>query len=50
MIGEMEGVLGRKLSDEDGTHRTNDDIKYLAEVAEHFRIDSVTDPCEAPMP
>ncbi|MCH2598017.1 MAG: DNA-directed RNA polymerase subunit beta [Pirellulales bacterium] len=43
MIGEMEGVLGRKLSDEDGTpYRTNDDIKYLAEVAEHFRIDSVT--------
>ena len=37
----MEGVLGRKPSDEDGTpYRTNDDIKYLAEVKEHFRIDS----------
>ena len=43
MITEIEGVLGRKLSDEDGTpYRTNDDIKYLADVAEQFRLDSIT--------
>ena len=43
MIKEIESLLGRKLSDEDGTpYRTNDDIKYLAEVAEQFRIDSIT--------
>ncbi|MBT6724387.1 MAG: DNA-directed RNA polymerase subunit beta [Planctomycetaceae bacterium] len=43
MIAEIESVLGRKLSDEDGTpYRTNDDIKYLANVAEQFRLDSIT--------
>ena len=43
MITEIEGVLGRKLSDEDGTpYRTNDDIKYLADVTEQFRLDSIT--------
>ena len=43
MIAEIESVLGRKLSDEDGTpYRTNDDIKYLVDVAEQFRLDSIT--------
>jgi DNA-directed RNA polymerase subunit beta len=44
MITEMESSLNRKLSDEDGNPYTvNDDIKFLAEIAENFRINSVTD-------
>ncbi|MBT3891517.1 MAG: DNA-directed RNA polymerase subunit beta, partial [Planctomycetaceae bacterium] len=43
MIAEMESSLSRKLSDEDGNPYTvNDDTKFLAEIAEAFRVDSVT--------
>ena len=43
MITEMESTLGRKLADEDGNpYSTNDDIKFLAEIAESFRVSSVT--------
>jgi DNA-directed RNA polymerase subunit beta len=43
MIAEMESSLGRKLSDEDGNPYTvNDDIKFLAEIAEAFNVNSVT--------
>ena len=39
----VDDALGRKLSDEDGTpYRTNDDLKYLADVAEQFRLSSIT--------
>jgi DNA-directed RNA polymerase subunit beta len=43
MITEMEAALGRKLSDEDGNpYSVNDDIKFLAEIAEAFLVNSVT--------
>jgi DNA-directed RNA polymerase subunit beta len=43
MIAEMESSLGRQLSDEDGNPYTvNDDIKFLAEIAEAFNVNSVT--------
>jgi DNA-directed RNA polymerase subunit beta len=43
MIAEMESALSRKLSDEDGNPYTvNDDIKFLAEIAEAFHVNSVT--------
>ena len=43
MIAEMESSLGRKLSDEDGNPYTvNDDIKFLAEIAEAFHASSIT--------
>ncbi|MCS5629627.1 MAG: DNA-directed RNA polymerase subunit beta, partial [Pirellulaceae bacterium] len=43
MIAEMESSLSRKLSDEDGNPYTvNDDIKFLAEIAEAFHVNSVT--------
>ncbi len=43
MVQELETVLGRPLTDEDGTPLTgNQDPKYLAERAQQFRLQSVT--------
>jgi DNA-directed RNA polymerase subunit beta len=43
MIGQMESVAGRGLTDEDGTPLVGDqDPKYLAERASQFRLQSVT--------
>ncbi len=43
MIQELESVLGRAVTDEDGTPMTgNQDPKYLAERAQQFRMQSVT--------
>ena len=43
MIQEMEQVIGKSLSDEDGTPLVGDqDSKYLAERALQFRLSSVT--------
>ncbi len=40
MISEMESVLGRALTDEDGTPLTRDqDPKFIAEVAPRFKLD-----------
>jgi DNA-directed RNA polymerase subunit beta len=39
MISEVEGVLGRTLTDEDGTPLTRDqDPKYIADVAARFKL------------
>lgn len=43
MVQELESVLGRALTDEDGTPLTgNQDPKYLAERAQQFRLQTVT--------
>jgi DNA-directed RNA polymerase subunit beta len=43
MIQELETVVGRPLTDEDGTPLTgNQDPKYLAERAQQFRLQTVT--------
>ena len=44
MIVEMEGVLNRALTDDDGTPLAKgQDPKYVAERAQQFRLQSVTD-------
>jgi len=43
LIAEMERVLGRVLTDEDGTPLVRDqDPKYVAEQAQQFRLESIT--------
>jgi DNA-directed RNA polymerase subunit beta len=43
LVHELEGVLGRPVTDEDGTPLTgNQDAKYLAERAQQFRLQTVT--------
>lgn len=43
LVEELEKVLGRALTDEDGTPLTRDqDPKYIAERATTFRIDTIT--------
>jgi DNA-directed RNA polymerase subunit beta len=43
MILEMERVLGRPITDDDGTPLTRDqDVKFIAERATQFRLDAVT--------
>ncbi len=43
MIQEMEAVIGRAITDEDGTPLTKDqDPKFIAEYAANFRLNSVT--------
>ena len=43
MIREMESVLGRQLTDEDGTPLAGDqDPKYVAERAQQFRLQTIT--------
>ena len=43
MISEMEGALGRTLSDEDGAPLVRDrDPKSVAELASNFRLESIT--------
>lgn len=44
MVEEMEKVLGKKLTDEDGSHLTQDqDPKFVAEKATSFRIETIVD-------
>ncbi len=43
LIHEMEKTLGRTLTDDDGTPLVHDaDVKFVAERAQQFRLDSVT--------
>ena len=44
MIAQMETALGRTLTDEEGTPLVRDqDAKYVAERAQHFRLSTITD-------
>ncbi|HMO12642.1 MAG TPA: DNA-directed RNA polymerase subunit beta [Pirellulaceae bacterium] len=44
MVDEIEKVIGKKLTDEDGNHYTQDqDVKFIVEKASNFRIDSILD-------
>ena len=43
MIGEMEAVVGRRITDDDDNpYSSNDNIKFLAEAAQQFRTNAIT--------
>ncbi len=44
MIEEIEKVIGKKLTDEDGNHFTQDqDVKFIVEKASQFRLDLIVE-------